>query len=902
VTLNNGDHVLLKDQSAPAQNGIYTWFGASTPLVRRADADVASEFELMFDVGVREGTANGGKYFVYTQTGTVTLDTTALTFAQLGGGGGSVSSVALTAPTEFSVAGSPITSTGTLAITKANQNANAVYSGPTTGSPAAPTFRAMVPADVPVMVASGASHASGAAPDPGVTAGTTKFLREDATWQVPAGGGGGSSGGSGGSGALVPIQTILPLTAVSATLQFSNIPQTGFRNLRLLIAGRGDTAATNITIALQASGDAGSNYDWGGMFSAATVSAEAETFGASAARIGLLPAATATAGRMGTVEVRIPSFTNTVFHKALSSTNSVALSSTSTNLQLHQFVGVWRSTAAVTSLTITASAGNFDVGTYACLYGEMDTAGVLLTPASNLLYQTTLTATAASIDTGTLSQSYRDIQVVFDLRTDAGSQTVVNLRFNGDTTAANYTSSGGGGSNPRITVVASAAQTTDQFTPGSILVTDYASATNKHASNSLLVRPDNTVEANSHFWTPAAAQAITSIQIIPNTGNFVAGSTVRVYGLPAAAGGASTGTGTRLRVSANQSIADATDSIVAFDTEDSDADNQHYTSAANLTGTVAKTAASQTLAGTTTAFLTELAVGQVISVPGTAAEKRVVIAIASNTSLTVSSAFANSASGQTAARVNSAIAFRQPGQYEIKGGGYWASNATGFRKLAIILNDTTPIAQQDTASIGATAMGQTVSVQRPFQQWDFVELQVRQNSGGALNLTADERTFFSSNARPTVIVAVPYVLVQDVKSQGTQGGNLTSGAWRTRDLNTLTDSAGIATLSSNQLVLPPGTYRTSIRVPARAVGTQKARLQNITAATTTLPGSNARDDNGAQAQSDSWIHGRFSIGVATTFEVQQQSAATNATNGFGIAANFTGASEIYTEAEFWKEA
>jgi hypothetical protein len=35
-------------------------------------------------------------------------------------------------------------------------------------------------------VASGASHAKGAVPDPGASAGTTKFLREDASWQVPS--------------------------------------------------------------------------------------------------------------------------------------------------------------------------------------------------------------------------------------------------------------------------------------------------------------------------------------------------------------------------------------------------------------------------------------------------------------------------------------------------------------------------------------------------------------------------------------------------------------------------------------------------------------------------------------------------------------------------------------------
>lgn len=36
-------------------------------------------------------------------------------------------------------------------------------------------------------VASGASHARGAVPDPGAVAGTAKFLREDATWAAPAG-------------------------------------------------------------------------------------------------------------------------------------------------------------------------------------------------------------------------------------------------------------------------------------------------------------------------------------------------------------------------------------------------------------------------------------------------------------------------------------------------------------------------------------------------------------------------------------------------------------------------------------------------------------------------------------------------------------------------------------------
>ncbi|HEU0048012.1 MAG TPA: hypothetical protein VFQ43_10460, partial [Nitrososphaera sp.] len=44
--------------------------------------------------------------------------------------------------------------------------------------------------DTTDFVASGGSHAHGLVPDPGSSAGTTKFLREDATWATPAGGGG----------------------------------------------------------------------------------------------------------------------------------------------------------------------------------------------------------------------------------------------------------------------------------------------------------------------------------------------------------------------------------------------------------------------------------------------------------------------------------------------------------------------------------------------------------------------------------------------------------------------------------------------------------------------------------------------------------------------------------------
>lgn len=56
-------------------------------------------------------------------------------------GAGTVTSVAMSVPSILSVAGSPITTSGTFSVTLANQNANLGFYGPLAGAAAAPTFR-----------------------------------------------------------------------------------------------------------------------------------------------------------------------------------------------------------------------------------------------------------------------------------------------------------------------------------------------------------------------------------------------------------------------------------------------------------------------------------------------------------------------------------------------------------------------------------------------------------------------------------------------------------------------------------------------------------------------------------------------------------------------------------------
>jgi lysophospholipase L1-like esterase len=64
-------------------------------------------------------------------------------------GGTGVTSVALAAPTGFTVSGSPVTSTGTLTMGLTTESANTVWAGPSSGSAATPGFRSLVSADIP---------------------------------------------------------------------------------------------------------------------------------------------------------------------------------------------------------------------------------------------------------------------------------------------------------------------------------------------------------------------------------------------------------------------------------------------------------------------------------------------------------------------------------------------------------------------------------------------------------------------------------------------------------------------------------------------------------------------------------------------------------------------------------
>ena len=129
-----------------------------------------------------------------------------------------------------------------------------------------------------------------------------------------------------------------------------------------------------------------------------------------------------------------------------------------------------------------------------------------------------------------------------------------------------------------------------------------------------------------------------------------------------------------------------------------------------------------------------------------------------------------------------------------------------------------------------------------------------------------------------------YAIICDQKDKDTDGGTFTSGAFRTRDLNTeIADPDSIVSISSNQFTLGAGDYLIEASAPAYKVNRHLTRLQNITAGTTVQDGTLEYTSDGNSINTRSFVVARVSLTASTTFEIQHQSQSTYSEIGPGPA-------------------
>lgn len=147
-----------------------------------------------------------------------------------------------------------------------------------------------------------------------------------------------------------------------------------------------------------------------------------------------------------------------------------------------------------------------------------------------------------------------------------------------------------------------------------------------------------------------------------------------------------------------------------------------------------------------------------------------------------------------------------------------------------------------------------------------------------------------------------YAVIWDRKSNGTDGGTFTTGAWRTRDLtHVYVDPDNIVTLSSNQFTLGAGTYFIKWSAPAADVAQHATILYNITDSQTESEGSTQSADNSIQQDNRSEGSTRLVLTGSKAFEIQHMCGSTSG-NVWGFGSGQGGKPGVYTWVEIYKEA
>jgi len=149
------------------------------------------------------------------------------------------------------------------------------------------------------------------------------------------------------------------LGSATASYTFSSIPQT-YTNL-VLVCGNVLTASTGQGVKIRFNSDTATNYSYTYLSGNGTSAVSNRNSNATSSQIGWGAVGSSTA--ISTIIASIPNYINTTTNKTFISRSSDASTETVA------LVGLWRSTAAISSITIFPSSGNFSTGCVFTLYG-----------------------------------------------------------------------------------------------------------------------------------------------------------------------------------------------------------------------------------------------------------------------------------------------------------------------------------------------------------------------------------------------------------------------------------------------------------------------------------------------------------------------------------------------------
>ncbi|UIS25219.1 tail fiber protein [Erythrobacter phage vB_EliS-L02] len=303
VTLATGDRILLKDQTAPAENGIYVVAASGAP-ARATDANSSDEL-VNYAAFVSEGSTNADKFFQCTTNAPIVVGTTGLTFTEVAGAGG-----------------------GNVAVEDDGSE---------------------------IVAAASRLNFTGA----GVT------VTDSGSGEVEIAIPGGGSGGLGAEASVQLIEEYTGDNSLSSWTSSQSFA--GYDEVFIEVMGRDGTTAANFSqINLRLNGDTGNNYDAqnvGAQNTSATGGQALATNGIKA--LAFLPGTTVATNFAARARFKIVDPSNTTFHKIVETTANFPNDASNGNSFIRLGYGRWRNAAAVTSATVyfDNGTGRFGVGT-----------------------------------------------------------------------------------------------------------------------------------------------------------------------------------------------------------------------------------------------------------------------------------------------------------------------------------------------------------------------------------------------------------------------------------------------------------------------------------------------------------------------------------------------------------
>lgn len=157
------------------------------------------------------------------------------------------------------------------------------------------------------------------------------------------------------------------LAGSAAEVLFTSIPST-YRNLKLSILARLDTANAYADVYLQLNGDTGANYDSHTLKVDAGVS-ESYNLGVTNFPVGYFNGSLVSAGKAGVSDLFLLGYSQTSFYKSIRVLNHYHSNLSTPYPFSREIFGFWMSTAAIGQIRVFPLGCNFVAGSIFTLYG-----------------------------------------------------------------------------------------------------------------------------------------------------------------------------------------------------------------------------------------------------------------------------------------------------------------------------------------------------------------------------------------------------------------------------------------------------------------------------------------------------------------------------------------------------